>query len=37
MLLIELGGFHGIAEGPLAVGVLALIALVVTTRMWWKD
>jgi hypothetical protein len=29
-----LGVLHGAAEGPLAIGVLAVIALAVTRRLW---
>lgn len=30
-----LGVLHGAAEGPLAIGVLAVIALAATKRFWW--
>jgi hypothetical protein len=29
------GWLHGAAEGPLAIGVLALITLAITKRLWW--
>jgi hypothetical protein len=30
-----LGVLNGAAEGPIAIGVLALIALAATRRLWW--
>jgi hypothetical protein len=35
-LIIELFGvLHGAAEGSLAIGALVLIALTLTTQLWW--
>jgi hypothetical protein len=30
-----LGVLNGAAEGPLAIAILALIALAATKRLWW--
>jgi hypothetical protein len=30
-----LGVLNGAADGPLAIGVLAIIALAATKRLWW--
>jgi hypothetical protein len=36
-LTIEIFGvLHGVAEGPLAIGALVLLALVLTRRLWWR-
>jgi hypothetical protein len=36
-LTIEIFGvLHGAAEGPLAIGALVFIALVVSVRLWWR-
>jgi hypothetical protein len=35
-LTIEIFGvLYGVADGPLAIGALVLIALVLTTPLWW--
>jgi hypothetical protein len=36
-LAIEIFGvLHGAADGKLAIGVLALVALAVTKSLWWR-
>jgi hypothetical protein len=36
-LNIEIFGLlHGAAQGPLAIGTLAVIALAATRKLWWR-